>query len=576
MEQKPASVSRVTRARFSRAVREFAISEVGGKARVLFAALMGLLLGINGLNVVSSYVGRNFMTAIAHRDISEFRLQVVLYLVVFAVCTVVAVFQRYTEERLGLLWRAWLTHRLVGIYLEHPIYYRLTDHVLENGEIANPDQRIAEDVRVFTTTTLSFVLMVLNGVLTVVAFSGVLWSISPSLFVVAVAYAAIGSVVTVALGSRLIGLNSRQLDQEADFRTELINLRENSESIALLRHEARLEERILRPLGALTMNLLKIIAVNRNLGFFTTGYNYLIQIIPALVVAPLFIHGDVEFGVITQSAMAFSALLGAFSLIITQFQSISSFAAVISRLGALAEAAEQAQSASASAIEIRHSPDWIEYANLSLASRGDGSYLVRDLTLTVARGTRLLVLGPDDAKISLFRATAGIWDSGSGTIVCPDAPSIFFLPEKPYLPPGTLREFMVPASRNTMLATDAIAGALKAVGAEAIVEQSGGLDVERHWDDLLSLGEQQLLGFARVVLASPVFAILDRVGTALTTARVELLLAVLDEHSISYVHFAETEADATREHYDAVLELAGDGSWTCTHTGADSGLKPIA
>ncbi|MBI5503534.1 MAG: ABC transporter ATP-binding protein/permease, partial [Deltaproteobacteria bacterium] len=443
MQPGPAPIGRLTRARFSRAVRQFATSEVGGKARALFASLLALMLGINALNVVSSYVGRNFMTAIANRDMAQFRLQVLLYVAVFGVCTVVAVFQRYTEERLGLLWRAWLTQRLVTIYLEHPIYYRLTDHVLENGEIANPDQRIAEDVRVFTATTLSFVLMLLNGIFTAVAFSGVLWSISPGLFGVAVVYAAVGSFLTIALGRRLIGLNSRQLDQEADFRAELIHLRENAESVALLRHEGRLRERILRPLGELTANLLAIIGVNRKLGFFTTGYNYLIQIIPALLVAPLFIRGEVEFGVITQSAMAFSALLGAFSLIITQFQSISAFAAVISRLGDLAEAAEQAQSASASAIEMHRSQDHLEYGHLTLTSRRDRRVLVRDLRLSVARGTRLLVLGPEGPKVALFRATAGIWDSGNGSITCPDAASISFLAERPYLPPGTLREFLV-------------------------------------------------------------------------------------------------------------------------------------
>lgn len=574
MQPGSAPIGRLTRARFSRAVHQFATSEVGAKARTLAASLLALMLGINALNVVSSYVGRNFMTAIANRDMAEFRLQIGVYVAVFGVCTVVAVFQRYTEERLGLLWRAWLTQRLVTIYLEHPIYYRLTDHVLENGEIANPDQRIAEDVRVFTTTTLSFVLMLLNGIFTAVAFSGVLWSISPSLFGVAVVYAAVGSFLTIALGRRLIGLNSRQLDREADFRAELIHLRENAESVALLRHEGRLRERILRPLGELTANLLAIIGVNRKLGFFTTGYNYLIQIIPALLVAPLFIRGEVEFGVITQSAMAFSALLGAFSLIITQFQSISSFAAVISRLGDLAEAAEQAQSASASAIQVRHSEDQIEYRQLTLTSRRDRRVLVRDLTLAVTRGTRLLVVGPEDAKIALFRATAGIWDSGSGTLACPDAASISFLPERPYLPPGTLREFLVPAGRATTVSAEQVAGALAALGAESIAARAGGLDVERHWDELLSLGEQQLLSFARVVLAAPSFAILDRAGTALTAAQVEQILGVLDVQSISYMHFAEAEASPSRERYDVVLELAGDGAWRCARGGRKSDPTP--
>ncbi|MBI5503246.1 MAG: ABC transporter ATP-binding protein/permease, partial [Deltaproteobacteria bacterium] len=173
-------------------------------------------------------------------------------------------------------------------------------------------------------------------------------------------------------------------------------------------------------------------------------------------------------------------------------------------------------------------------------------------------------------KVALFRATAGIWDSGNGSITCPDAASISFLAERPYLPPGTLREFLVPAGRVTTVPDQRIGAALEAVGAAAIAARVGGLDVERHWDDLLSLGEQQLLSLARVVIATPSFAILDRVGTALTTAQVEQVLDVLCARSISYVHFAEAEAETSREHYDAVLELAGDGGWQCKPTGRDS------
>jgi len=565
-------ISRLTRTRFTRAVRQFATSEVGGKARLLFAILMALLVGMNGLNVINSYVGRNFMTAIANRDLPEFRVQVAFYVLVFGICTVVAVFQRYMEERLGLMWRTWMTRNMVTIYLEHPTYYRMTDHFTENGEVANPDQRIAEDVKVFTTTTLSFVLMFVNGAVTAAAFSGVLWSIRPALLVLALAYAGAGSVLTVFVGGRLIALNSRQLDREADFRAELIHLRENAESVALLRHEVRLRERILRELAALAQNFRKMIGVNRNLGFFTNGYNYLIQILPALLVAPLYMRGEAEFGVITQSTMAFSALLGGISLIITQFQSISSFAAVIARLGALAEAAEQAQATTASGIQRRHSEDAIEYDHLTLTAKPGGTVLVRDLTLAIARGTRVLVVGPDDAKIALFRATAGIWDWGSGCLARPDALSLYFVPERPYVPPGTLRDFLVPAGRGAAVTDERIGSALQAVGAGTFLQRAGGLDVEGHWDELFSLGEQQLISFARIVLANPSFAILDRVCTTLEMVQVDELLALLGRHSISCVRFAKNGGTEGRLRYDAVLALGADGAWQYKRT--EAGHEP--
>jgi putative ATP-binding cassette transporter len=198
---------RLTAARFTQAVRNFVNSEVGWKAKLIGVGLVVLLCGANGLNVVNSYVGRNFMTAIADRNQPEFVRQALFYVGVFAAATVVAVIARFAEERLGLLWREFLTRQAVAFYLMRGTYYYLG----ASSELANTDQRIAEDIRVFTVTTLSFVLMMLNGTFTILAFSGVLWSISPALFAVAVLYAAFGSLVTLLLSHPLIRLNYNNL-----------------------------------------------------------------------------------------------------------------------------------------------------------------------------------------------------------------------------------------------------------------------------------------------------------------------------------------------------------------------------
>ena len=314
-------------------------SPVGLKARLLIASLLILMLGINGLNVVNSYVGRYFMSAIEKRDTDGFLRYAWLYVLVFAGSTLVAALFRYTEERLGLLWREWLTRRVTGAYMEHGLYLSLG----RKDALSNPDQRITEDIKQLTTTTLSFLLMVLNGTLTVFSFSGVLWTISPKLFGIAVVYALSGSALAIWLGRPLIRLNYRQSDCEANFRTELIHTREDADKIEATGAESDVRARLNFHLDNLVKNYRRIIAVNRNLNFFTGGYNYLIQLIPVLVVAPLFIHRQVEFGVIGQSAMAFSTLLGAFSLIITQFQTISSYAAVVARLGELGEHAERCE-----------------------------------------------------------------------------------------------------------------------------------------------------------------------------------------------------------------------------------------
>lgn len=323
--------------RLLRAIINFLQSSVGGRARMMLAALLILMIGINAMNVANSYVGRYFMSSIESRDTAGFVRFAWLYVAVFTGSTLTGVLFRFTEERLGLLWRDWLTRRITGIFIGQRLYLQL------NGEdsVSNPDQRMTDDVRQLTTTTLSFFLMMLNATLTVISFSGVLWAISPKLFMIAVLYAVVGSGLAIWLGRPLVQLNYRQSDFEANFRADLIRTLEEGDEIATSGAETSVRERLNHHIDGLVDNLKRIMAVNRNLSFFTSGYNYLIQLIPVVVVAPLFIEGRVEFGVIGQSAMAFATLLGAFSLVITQFQAISSYAAVATRLCEFVEYAER-------------------------------------------------------------------------------------------------------------------------------------------------------------------------------------------------------------------------------------------
>ena len=562
MSQQAVPINRQTGERFVRVVKSFLSSELRWRALSLFAVLIGFLFAISGLNVINSYVGRDFMTAIAGRDRAGFVRLAILYLGVFAASTVVAVFQRFAEERLGLLWRAWLTSRLITSYLADRTYYWLK----ETGAVDNPDQRIAEDVKAFTVTTLSFTLIFLNGTFTVVAFAGVLWTISRLLFSVAVVYALVGSLLTILLGRPLVGLNYRQLDREANLRSALNHVNEHAESVALLHWEGRLAARLLRRLNELVDNYRRITSVNRNLGFFTTGYNYMIQIIPALIVAPLYIRGEVEFGVVTQSAMAFAQLVGAFSLIINQFQSISSFTAVIARVDALGEAVEHTTAPASSTIETALDRDRLAYDRLTLPAPDFPGTLVKDLSVSIPPGTRLLVTGPNEAaRVSLFRATAGIWHGGEGTITRPSLDEVHFLPQRPDLPPVTLRELLVVPGREAP--DDQILAALRAAGLGHVAERAGGLDVERDWQAFVSLGDQQLLVLTRVILAGPRFALLDRINTTLGPGQVQQAIERLTHHSITPIHLAE--AAESVEQYDAVLQIECDGTWAWRWTGAE-------
>lgn len=546
-----------SRARFAATLRAFSGSPEGPKAKAFFAALLTLLVGINSLNVWSSYIGRDFMTAVASRDTGDFATQTVRYVAILVVCTLAAVVYRYVEERLALLAREFMTRRFVGFYLSRRFYHRLG----VTQRIPNPDQRIADDVKAFTTTTLSFLLMVLNATMSVVAFSGVMWTISPTLFLVTVTYAAVGTGTTIWLGRPLIWINYNQFDREAEFRADLVQLRENSEFVALAHHEHHFKQRLAKRLQLVVENTRRVISVNRNLNFFTTGYNYLVAVIPVLVVAPLYMRGEVEFGVITQSTMAFGQLLGAFSLIVTQYQSISSFTAVVARLDRFSQAAHDSETAPPPPIEVVDGDTGLTYERLTLEAPEGGKVLVEDLTVHIERGTRVLVTGPGEmAKMALFRATADLWDHGHGRIRRPNHHCICFLPERPYLPPGTLRETLVHANRTEPPPEEQIRQVMEGLDLQETIDRIGGLDVERDWDDLLSLGELQRLAIARVLLVAPDFAVLDRIETTLEGRRMHDVLGMLDGAGITYVTIGRSDSDLP--HYDMVLELTGTGPWS--------------
>jgi putative ATP-binding cassette transporter len=531
-------------------------SDVGRQAAGWFALLLAMLISFNALNVVNSYVGRDFMTAVADRRYQRYITYALLYLAVFAGSTVVGVFSRFSEERLRLLWRAWMTQILINGYLSGYTYYRLQ----AREEVDNPDQRITDDVKVYTQTTLSFFILSLNSTITSLAFLGVLWSITPVLVFVAIVYAAAGTTVTIFLGRRLVRLNNLQLKLEADLRYHLIQVREDAETIATMGVEKAFRARLRARLAAVVANSRAIIAVNRNLGFFTIPYNYLIQLVPLLIVAPLYIRGEVEFGVVTQSVMAFSSVLGAFSLIVTQFETISTLAAVSERLNTIAAAIEQARAPTPTAIEIVEDDQVVAYDALTLWTPKEHHLLVKELSLRLTARDTLLVVGPNaTARGALFVATAGIWEDGEGRIIRPHRDMIQFVPRRPLPIRSTLRELLLITNPERSFDDKVLLDVLRKVGLEAVVHRMGGLDVEHDWSSALSQGEQHLVSVARLLLFRPRFAFLNQVAETLSSDQVEIVYRVLGEAEITYLSIGDNAHLIA--YHELVLELEDDGRW---------------
>jgi putative ATP-binding cassette transporter len=286
-----------------------------------------------------------------------------------------------------------------------------------------------------------------------------------------------------------------------------------------------------------------------------------------LIVAPRFIRGEVEFGVITQSAMAFAQLLGAFSLIINQFGSISSFAAVVARLSEIVGAVE-GQNVDRPGIETVEDCERVAYERLTLRPLGDGGPLLADVSVSIPRGARVLVTGPNEAAgVALFRATAGIWPHGEGRIIRPPLDAILFLPQQPYLTPGTLRHLLIRTGQEQETSDERILAAIHDGGLDSAVQRAGGLDTEHDWPTILSLGEQQQLALVRLILARPSFALLDRVSTALGPAMLRRSLQRLTASSITYINFDQAAESQPVGLYDAVLQIDADGSWSWNQLG---------
>ncbi len=552
-------------------LRAFVLAPTTGPAaRSLLAVVLLLVLTGNALNVVNSYVGRNVMTAVAGREELQFLLHAGLWVGVFAAATVATVLCKYGEDRLALGWREWATRQLIDRYMANQSYLRATTEAGSD----NADQRIAEDVKSFTAMTLSFLLMIFNATLTVVAFSAVLWSISPLLFGVGVVYALFGSLLSLRLGHPLVALNSRQLDREADFRATLVHIKDDAPLVALTAREDTFTRHLRRHLVALVENGGNVIKGQRKLGFFTTGYNWLLQIIPLVIVAPLFMRGEVEFGVITQSAIAFTHLLGAFSLIVTQMPVLSSLAAVATRLETL-EAAFDEQPAREPVIEIIEDDTRIVFEAVTLCSAHPRRALLTALALEVKPGERWLVSGSEHVvRAALMQTVAGLRRWGSGRLHRPTSRQIMYLPEQPFLPDGTLAELLYtgPAAESgPRPSRDSILSVLGALGLEAALSTCVGADVEQQWTTRLNGSEQQLLACARVLLARPKFVMLERPGVRLEQATIEQVLDCFTRAGITYVVL-----DASNEFpqaFDRELQLHADGTWRLLARG-DWAIEP--
>ncbi len=547
-------------------------SEDRWPGRALLAAVIAMELGIVGLNVLINQWTNRFYNALQEYQWDTFVSELLWFCMLATVFIVLAVYQLYLNQWLQIRWRRWMTIQYLQGWLGAGNHYRMQ---LVGDAADNPDQRIAEDIQMFVERTLNLSLQFLNSVVTLGSFVVILWLLSrqapmqlfgwqwgiPGYLVwAALVYAILGTWLTHLVGRALIWLNFYQQRYEADFRFNLVRVRENAEQIALMAGEGAERNRLLDRFAFVVNNWRAIMTRTKWLTGFTSGYSQFSSIFPYIVVSPAYFAKTIPFGALIQTASAFASVQGALSVIVTQYRSIAEWRAVIERLSGFSGAIEAGRT-------IATTPPVVEREERTQARRLEihglelrlpsGTPLIAADGLSFGPGDRVLVTGPTGSgKSTLFRAIAGIWPFGSGTITIPAGASLMVLPQRPYLPVGSLRAATTYPSPPERFDTDTIDSAFNAVGLPKLIER---LDDVAHWNRMLSLGEQQRLAVARALLHAPDYLLLDEATASLDEPSEAALYTLIEERLprasiVSIGHRSTLDAFHRR-----IFVVSGDG-----------------
>jgi putative ATP-binding cassette transporter len=517
-------------------------SEDKWAGRGLLAAVIAIELALVGTDVLVNQWRNRFYNALQAKDWDGFVRENIVFCVLAAISVALSVYQLYLNQWLQIRWRNWMTTKYLGEWLHDANHYRMQ---LQGDAADNPDQRMSDDVKLFVSQTLGIGVGLLSAIVSFASFVVILWALSTAaplhmfgsafsipgyLVWAALIYAIFGTALTQWIGSPLVNLDFQQQRLEADFRFNLVRVRENSEQIALLRGEGAEREHLSQRFSRVVGNWYGIMSRTKRLTAFTTSYAQAAVVFPFVLTGPAYFADKIQLGALIQTAEAFGKVQDALSFFVSVYRTMAEWRAVVARLDgfetSIANAAKLASASDSIKITSPGSGNEIDLKQL-LVRLPNATPLVSATDFNLRAGERTLVTGPSGAgKSTLFRAIAGIWPFGSGSISIPANASLMMLPQKPYFPIGPLHAAIVYPAETEAFSPDRVRDVLTLVG---LPQLSARLEQEAHWNRMLSLGEQQRLGLARALLHAPKYLFLDEATASLDEPSEAALYRLLEE-----------------------------------------------
>ena len=527
---------------------------------LMLGVIVLMLLTVNGINAGIGFIARDLTNALVSKQEDGFYRILILYACCFVVALPIRVSQIFFTLKLGIIWRDWLSRSLIGDYMRNRAYYVLNPNDEQVTDVDNPDQLITDDTRSFTAQSLQFTLGVFDALLTFSLNILILWSISTTLTLSLFGYAAFATSVLVISGRRLVRINFDQLRYEADFRYGLVHIRNNAESIAFYAGEEPEATETERRLGFVVSNFNLLIIWRVIIDVMRRSIGYAGNFFPYLVMAVPYFAGEIDYGGFIQANFAFGMVEGSLFYVVNQIEELAQFTAGISRLEGFQSEVEHVSRMANEGDQVKVDSHSIVVRHADLTPPGAEQPIVRDLSLSVGETDRLLVVGPSGCgKTSFIRMISGLWAPTSGTVERPPTGELLFIPQKPYMLLGSLREQLCYPTDEARFSDDQLRHVLDEVNLGTLSSRYPDLDVKQDWPRILSLGEQQRLAFGRLLLNAPRFVVLDEATSALDVATEDHLYALLRQRELSVISIGHRPT--LKQFHDTVLELTGDGSW---------------